>query len=163
MNYSIKPLRAEYEAFMWELLYRAIFEARDTEHPNRDLKDLPELKHYIEHWGEKKGDYGLVALDESNQPIGAVWIRQFSETDQAWGFVDEQTPELNIALVPDHRNTGIGTKLMVQLLKDIEGKFNQLSLSVNPKNPSVRLYERFGFVKYADAPPAITMVKAMKL
>lgn len=161
MAVQIKPLRAEYEAFMWELLYNAIFEARESSAPNRELKDLPDLKHYIEHWGEKPGDYGLIALDEGNQPLGAVWVRNFTEDDPAWGFVDEQTPELNIALVPKARNQGVGTQLMMQMLGYLKGRHQKVSLSVNPKNPSVRLYERFGFEKYADCGPAITMVKSL--
>lgn len=159
MAIQIKPLRAEYEAFMWELLYKAIFEARETDRPNRDIKDLPDLKHYIEHWGEKEGDYGLIALDEGNQPMGAIWVRRFSAFEPAWGFVDDKTPELNIALLPKCRNQGVGTQLMMQMLGYLKGRVDQVSLSVNPNNPSVRLYERFGFEKYADKPPGITMLK----
>lgn len=161
MAVQIKPLRAEYEAFMWELLYNAIFVARESDTPNRELKDLPNLKHYIEHWGEKDGDYGLIALDEGNQPLGAVWVRNFTKEDPAWGFVDETIPELNIALVPRARNQGVGTQLLMQMLGYLKGRVEKVSLSVNPKNPSVRLYERFGFVEVTASGPAITMIKEL--
>ena len=161
MAVQIKPLRQEYEAFMWELLYKAIFEARESDAPNRAMKDLPDLKHYIEHWGDKEGDYGLIALDDGNQPLGAIWVRLFNEDDPVWGYVDGETPELNIALLPKCRNQGIGSQLMMQMLGYLKGRVNQVSLSVNPANPSVRLYERYGFTKYADSGPAITMLKKL--
>lgn len=162
MSMNIKPLRAEYEAFMWELLYKTIFEAREEGPPNRDIKDLQGLKHYIEHWGEQDGDHGLIALDEGNQPMGAIWVRQFVKEDEAWGYVDDQTPELNIALSPKYRNKGVGTQLLMQMLGYLKGKVPQVSLSVNANNPSVKLYERFGFEVYKEVPPAITMLKKFK-
>lgn len=162
MKYIIKELRPEYEAYLWDLLYNAIFVAREEMPPAREMKELHELKKYMQHWGEKEGDYGLIALSEENQPLGAVWIRLFNEDDKCWGYVDQKTPELNIALSPTFRNQGIGTELMVKMLKDLKANYDQVSLSVNPNNPSVRLYERFGFEKYEEVPPAITMIKKLK-
>jgi len=161
MNYTIKPLRAEYEGFLWDLLYQDIFEAREESPAHRSMDDLPLLKRYMQHWGEREGDFGLLALDENNQPLGAVWVRVFDDKHKGWGYVDNSTPELNIALRQDYRNKGIGTQMLVKLIEELKGKYAQLSLSVNPHNPSVRLYERFGFEKYEDARPAITMVKKL--
>lgn len=161
-EYTIKHLTSEYEAFMWELLYKNIFEAREEKPAERGMEDLYELERYIKQWGSHPEDLGFVALDSRNQPVGAVWIRKLLTHEKGWGFIDEETPEMNIAIKHDHRNQGIGTALITELFDTLGDHYSQVSLSVNPNNPSVRLYERFGFEKVASAPPAITMLKKIK-
>lgn len=159
-NINIKPLLSEYEAFMWEMLYDAIFVARENELADKDLDELPFLKKYIENWGERKDDYGYVAIDHNNQPLGAVWVRQFKREDGAWGYIDDATPELNIAVIKHARNMGVGTCLLNAILNSLEGKYNRISLSVHPKNRCINLYQQKGFKVYKRAENALTMLKA---
>ena len=63
-----------------------------------------------------------------------------------YGHIDNQTPSLAIALYPQYRKQGIGTRLMqqmLQLLKD-EG-YTQVSLSVQKTNYAYRMYTQLGF------------------
>ena len=63
-----------------------------------------------------------------------------------YGHIDNQTPSLAIALYPQYRKQGIGTRLMqqmLQLLKD-EG-YTQVSLSVQKANYAYRMYKKLGF------------------
>ena len=69
---------------------------------------------YVIGWG-REGDTGLIALDEGF-PAGAAWYRLFTEDEAGYGFVDEQTPELAIAVVPSRRGRGIGELLLTSLL-----------------------------------------------
>jgi ribosomal protein S18 acetylase RimI-like enzyme len=70
--------------------------------------------------------------------------------DAAYGYVDDTTPELAIAVDPQRTGDGIGSQLLKRLLLDAERMFPAVSLSVRADNPARRLYERFGFQPVAD-------------
>ena len=110
-------------------------EARDDEQP---------VYRYVYNWG-RPGDAGVLALDEGF-PVGAAWYRLFSADQPGYGFVDEQTPELAIAVVPSRRGHGHGRELLEGLLERARSEgHTALSLSVERDNPAIKLYERFGF------------------
>jgi [ribosomal protein S18]-alanine N-acetyltransferase len=76
--------------------------------------------------------------------------------------VDEETPELAIAVVPSKRGHGIGDELLQALLaKAREGGYQRLSLSVEPGNPARKLYERHGFEVMSEGAEAWTMVASL--
>jgi len=107
---------------------------------------------YVENWG-RPGDRGLLALDEGF-PVGAAWYRLFTAASPGYGFLDEETPELTIAVVPSRRGRGLGDQLLTALLDQArEDGFPAISLSVEKDNPALHLYERFGFqpVKEMDS------------
>ncbi len=159
-GYVIKPLSSDYEAFMWKLLYDNIFVARESGSADRELEDLPTLKKYIENWGKLPGDLGYVAIDQDNQPVGAVWTRVFSEDDDTWGFVNEQTPELNIATIASFRSKGAGSALLKEMIDLLRAyQHSAVSLSVHPNNRCISLYKRFGFDVYKTSENALTMKK----
>jgi len=68
-------------------------------------------------------------------------------------YVDRWEKEIrimDIALLPEHRNAGIGTKLICQLRDEARATGKTLSIHVEQFNPALRLYERLGFRKVAD-------------
>ena len=77
--------------------------------------------------------------------IGAAWLRLLSGDQRGYGYVDDATPELTIAVVPECRGKGVGTRLLSHLLATAESCYSSLSLSVLTDNPALRLYERLGF------------------
>jgi GNAT superfamily N-acetyltransferase len=52
---------------------------------------------------------------------------------------------MDIALVPDWRNRGIGTSLLRELMAEALATGSSLTLHVEPNNPAQRMYERLGF------------------
>ena len=99
---------------------------------------------YVYNWGAP-GDTGVIALDDGF-PVGAAWYRLFKADAPGYGFVDEQTPELAIAVVPSRRGRGFGERLLSSLMERAREEGHEaLSLSVHRDNPAIRLYERFGF------------------
>jgi ribosomal protein S18 acetylase RimI-like enzyme len=117
--------------------------------------DVP-LERYIAGWG-RPGDRALVAIDQV-QPVGAAWYRLFTEDKPGYGFVDEETPELTIAIVPSRRGKGLGRELFTALLEQARRDgYARVSLSVEPDNPASRLYEQHGFTKVGERAGAWVM------
>src|SRR5687768_16008067 len=115
------------------------------------------VSRYVRGWG-RLGDTAVIAL-EGGFPVGAAWYRVFTGEEPGYGFVDDQTPELAIAVVPSKRGHGIGDHLLKALIEKARaGGYRRLSLSVEPGNPARKLYERHGFSVVDEGAEAWTMV-----
>src|SRR5512140_1863488 len=126
-------------AYHWRL-------AEDTERP---------VYRYVQNWG-RPGDAGVLAL-EGPHAYGAAWYRLFTEDEPGFGFVDEATPELTIAVVPSRRGEGAGAELLQALLaRAREEGYPAVSLSA--ENGQTAFYERHGFEIVREEPPAVTML-----
>jgi len=122
--------------FLRDMLRHAYYwRSRDTEFP---------ITRYVNAWG-RDGDRALIALDDFHE-VGAAWYRLYSEHEPGFGFVDAETPELTIGVVPSRRGKGIGSSLLDALLdRARRDGFGRISLSVEKTNPAVHLYENRGF------------------
>jgi GNAT superfamily N-acetyltransferase len=121
-----------------------------------ELEDLP-VGRYVDRWG-RPGDTAVVII-ERFRPVGAAWYRLFTADAPGYGFVDEQTPELTIAVVPSCRGKGYGDQLLTALLDRARADgYRRVSLSVMPDNPAVALYERHGFHTVGERGGANAMV-----
>ena len=160
--YTLRSLIPTDEPFLWEMLYEAIYIPEGQPKPERTIVQEPALAHYVAGWGKQPGDEGIVAVDtQSGRPVGIAWLRLFSATDPGWGFVDAHTPEVSIALLPAYRGQGIGTALLTALIAQLHGRYPALSLSVDPLNPAMRLYERLGFTTVGAVGTSLTMRKVL--
>ena len=103
----------------------------------------------------------LIVFDEF-VPVGAAWYRLFTAEDPGFGFVDDQTPELAIAVVPSRRGRGFGRELLSALLDRARNDgFEAISLSVAKDNPAIHLYEGYGFEKVREDDGAVVMQAAL--
>jgi ribosomal protein S18 acetylase RimI-like enzyme len=151
MDYLIRPLIQEDEAFLWQMLYEAAYLVEEGNLTVQDAMNHPDLAKYVKDWG-LKDDSGFVAiLKSSNQPVGAVWLRLLTGENKGYGYVDDQIPELAIAILPQYRNKGIGTQLLTHLLAAAKTSYPSISLSTRATNPAVGLYKRFGWKVLADS------------
>ena len=84
----------------------------------------------------------MIAI-ENGFPVGAAWYRLFTAERPGYGFVDEATPELAIAVVPSARGKGVGGALLDALLaRAAEEGHAAISLSVDRTNArAIELYE----------------------
>jgi GNAT superfamily N-acetyltransferase len=154
----IRPLAARDEPLLWEAVYHAIYVPVGQSPPPRTIIDDPALARYVRGWG-RQGDFGFAAeLVPPARPLGACWLRLWSEGERGYGYVDDATPELTLAVWPTHRAQGIGTRLLNAALARAAQEFPAVSLSVTSTNPAVRLYERSGFRRVAEQGGAIVMV-----
>ena len=116
----------------------------------------PPVRRYVERWG-RFGDTALIAIQDF-QRVGAAWFRLFKSDNAGYGFVDEETPELSIAIVQSKRGTGLGSELLDALLARARADgYHAISLSVEEDSPAVGLYERHGFARVGTDDGALTM------
>ena len=145
MNCVIRPITQNDRHFLREMLYQAIHVSEGAAPPSRDVLNRPEIRRYLEDWG-RPHDLGFVAVDPgTSDPVGAAWLRLLIGDRKGYGYVDDETPELTVAVVPEFRGQGVGTRLLIHLIETTQPLHSSLSLSVSPDNPAVRLYTRLGF------------------
>ena len=113
---------------------------------------------YVKAWG-RPGDAAVIALD-AGFPVGAAWYRLFARERRGYGFVDERTPELAIAVVPNARGKGVGAALLEALLDRARAEgYETISLSVDRNNAgAIGLYERHGFERVGEEDDSVTML-----
>jgi ribosomal protein S18 acetylase RimI-like enzyme len=151
VNYIIRPAVQDDEPFLWEILYYAAHMEEDGATSPKDASKHPYLMRYVKDW-KRETDMGCIALEpESNRPIGAAWIRLLLGDDKTFSYIDDFTPELAIATLPDYIGKGVGTQLLSSILEAAREKYAAVVLSVRATNPAKRLYERMGFVEVGKA------------
>ena len=88
-------------------------------------------RHYHGHYPAAEYQVVLVA----GAPAGRLYV--------------DRTPDrilvLDIALLPEHRGTGVGTALLTGILDEARRTGLPVVLSVETSNPAVGLYQRLGF------------------
>jgi ribosomal protein S18 acetylase RimI-like enzyme len=152
MDHEIRPLTVDDEPILWEMLYCGLSSAGNHEQLSRDVVRRPEIARYVEGWG-RVGDIGFVAHDKKNHALlGAAWLRR--QPDQS-----DASPELALAVKPEHRRRGIGTALLTQLVR-ANPDYSTISVSFVAGKPVLRLYERFGFKVAEQRPDAVVMHRA---
>jgi GNAT superfamily N-acetyltransferase len=117
----------------------------ETNEPIQKALVDPGLAAYWRGWG-RAGDSGIVAIDRASRlPVSCSWVRRYSDTDRAYGFVSSDIPELSTGTIDGFRGQGIGTRTLTELVERCRSEVPGLSLSVRESNPAVRLYHRLGF------------------
>jgi L-amino acid N-acyltransferase YncA len=118
------------------------------------------LSGYVDGWG-RAGDTVLIAIDDGHR-LGAGWYRLFTESAPGFGFVDEETPELTIGVVPGRRGEGIGHELLRHLVERAQSaRYPALSASVERHNAEVGIFADEGFETVGESDLALTMRLAL--
>lgn len=161
MNIIINPLTAAEQQFLWEMLYLAIYVPPGTAPLPQNIVQQPDIAMYAAGWGQST-DIGLYALDaQTDTKIGAAWLRLFTAEHKGYGYIDDATPELSMAIVPGYRGQGVGSQLLTELLLLARNKYSSVSLSVATGNPAVNLYTRFGFATVCKDEHSLVMLKRL--
>jgi GNAT superfamily N-acetyltransferase len=148
-----------------ENVKRALFEAVSW-NPEREIPPYeftiahPELTRYHEGWG-RHGDLAIIA-EREGEVVGTSLCRLFTAENHGHGYVDDETPELAVAVWDGHRGEGIGTRLMGGIEEAARAAgFAQLSLSVDADNAARRLYERLGYETLTVDDEGVRMIKEL--
>lgn len=155
---TLRPATAGDGPLLVEMLALAVAWRPGAVAPSsEEIAAAPDLAHYVAGW-PRPGDHGVVAEAEG-VAIGAAWWRRFTSDDPGYGFVDESTPEVSLAVRPEARARGVGSVMLGALLDDARRTgVGALSLSVELDNRARGLYERVGFLEVDRSPTAATMV-----
>ena len=149
-EYRIRAATPDDEPFLAEMLALA---ANWREHapPN------PVPQRYVEGFG-RPGDVGVVA-ESAGVPAGAAWCRLLTGPGRGYGHVADDIPELAIGVASEHRGQGLGSALIEALKTAVaDAGYRAVSLSVEPDNPSRRIYERAGFLRTGTQGGSWTML-----
>ncbi len=158
--FTIRSCQPNDFTFLREMFYHSLFVPTGEEPFPKSILDEPGLRKYLHAWG-RPTDHALILIDQGER-VGASWSRLFTSLDPSYGFVDEHTPELGIAIAPSHRGRGGGTLLLNALLDLlIEKGTAAVSLSVAATNPAFRLYQRLGFEIVNSDGTTHTMLKQL--
>lgn len=143
MKIEFRPADRNDTAFLWQMLFEAAHIAEEGATSVQAAKENPTLARYVQDW-PRAGELGVVA-EEDEQPIGAAWVRLWTNAEHGYGFVRADVPELAIAVAPHCRGRGVGEQLLRRLLTCASNHHAAISLSVRETNRALRLYERMGF------------------
>jgi GNAT superfamily N-acetyltransferase len=93
-------------------------------------------QYYREYYPDATFD--VIVLE--GQPVGRLYVKRGAEEIRI----------VDIALLPEHCNQGLGTTLLRQLQAEAGAAGKPLRIHVERFNPALRLYERLGFEPIAD-------------
>jgi ribosomal protein S18 acetylase RimI-like enzyme len=119
-----------------------------------------ELAKYSDGFGVRPGDRGVMA-GCGDALVGAAWCRLWGGSDRGYGYVGDDVPELSVAVLPEYRGRGVGAELIERLLRDVAGDADAVSLSVEPDNRALGLYERLGFTVVGESDGAATLIRPL--
>ena len=145
--YSYRRLIHTDEPLVWRMLYEAARVAEEGRLTYETIRFDRYLEKYAKEWG-RPGDLGIAAFERNREePVGCAWLRLLTGVERGDGYLDDQTPELAIGVVPAHRGRGVGTELLRRLVETARPLFPAVTLTVREGSPAIRLYERFGFCR----------------
>ena len=92
------------------------------------------------HYRENYPGASLQVIEKAGVPVGRLYVARW----------EREIRIMDIALLPQHRGAGIGTKLLRELQDEARVAGKSLTIHVERFNPALRLYERLGFKQVED-------------
>jgi RimJ/RimL family protein N-acetyltransferase len=135
---ALKPVTTEDEAFLYQVYASTRAEEMALVPWNETQRETflkmqfsAQQVHYRAYYPDSTHD--LILLDA--QPVGRLYVSRSAEGISI----------LDITILPEHRNKGIGTPLIKRLMDEAAAAGKPLTIYVESFNPSRRLFERLGF------------------
>lgn len=98
--------------FLWEMLYQSLHVREGSVPWPRSVLRSPAIAHYLTDFGSHDGDDAQVCLDGGGERVGAAWVRRMTAADPGYGYVNDEVPELGMAIQENWRGRGIGRRLL---------------------------------------------------
>ena len=91
-------------------------------------------------WRENYADASFDVVLVGGEPAGRLYVHRGPSEIRI----------VDIALLPEHRGSGIGSSLLRDLLAEADESGKSVTIHVERMNPALRLYERLGFALAED-------------
>lgn len=159
---TIRWVTSEDRALLDHFLRLAVFVPQGEPEPDDSIVTEPGLRAYVEDFGRRAGDRGVIAT-RNGDTVGAAWARVFPDGTEVYGRLDDQTPVLAMAVEAGSRGNGIGTLMLRSLMSQLaDDGYECLSLSVQSDNSvAVALYTSHGFEVVDQSDGELVMVTAL--
>jgi GNAT superfamily N-acetyltransferase len=140
---TLRPVREADEAFLLGL-YASVrapeLEAVPWTDEQKALFVRQQFDAQSTFWRENYTDTSFDVVELHGQPIGRMYVARWAREIRV----------VDIALVPAHRGSGIGTALFGELFDEADRTGRPVTIHVEMFNPARRLYERLGFTYKED-------------
>lgn len=140
---GFRPVEPEDEAFLCRLYAstrREEMAQLDWGEAQKEEFLRMQFKAQSQYYDEQyRGDSFLV-IRLGETPIGRLYVGRWIEEMRI----------IDIALLPEHRNRGIGGMILKDLMQEAAGEGKPVRIHVEKFNPAHRLYERLGFTVIED-------------
>jgi GNAT superfamily N-acetyltransferase len=114
------------------------------------------ISSYVDAWG-RKGDTSVIAMEDGHS-IGAAWFRLFAADRPGYGFVDGETPEMTIVVVPTKQQRGIGEQLLDALVERASNQgYPAISVSIRRGDPDGERLASHGFEPVREEGNTLTL------
>ena len=154
-----RPATPADEPFLRAMLWLA-YNWRDESAANDHWPDPDGPRRYVDGFG-RPGDAGVVA-EEQGDPAGAAWYQLLPARDAGYGYVADDVPEVIIGVAAAHRGKGVAAQLLERLKATAAADgVRALSLSVEPDNHALRIYERAGFEPAGGSGGSVTLMATL--
>lgn len=143
MSVTLRPVQPEDAPFLFQVYASTRAEEMTLVDwsPEQKLAFLQmqfsaQRQHYLVYYPDAR--YHIIQRDQAS--IGRLIVNR----------TDDEILVIDIALLQEHRGTGIGTNLIRELQSEAAQTGKPLRLHVETFNPALQLYTRLGFVKIAE-------------
>jgi GNAT superfamily N-acetyltransferase len=161
-DFSVRAAVPTDTEFLIKMLLEAINWLPGRNWSRERIMTDPALAHYVSGW-MRPDDFGVVAIDAADLPIGAAWLRFLPATDRGYGYVSDDVPELTMGVAEPWRSRGVGRALLRAGLDAArERGVTSVSLSVEWGNFAARMYTSEGFHTVESFEDADTMVAEIR-
>jgi ribosomal protein S18 acetylase RimI-like enzyme len=144
MNVALRPVTSDDETFLYELYQLAHSEELPADYLDAKQREiLFRMQFFAQQQTYSaqfpKAEDKIILLD--GIPVGRILVeRQESEIRG-----------VDIALLPEHRSTGVGTLLIRDLMAEAEAAGKPFRIQVVKTNRAAHLYERLGIYKTGES------------
>jgi len=140
---TLRPIRDD----DLELLFRVYASTREEElapvpwtaEQKADFLRMQAAAQHAYYQENYKGADWLV-IERDGVPAGRLYVHRR----------EKEIRLVDISLLPEHRNAGIGSDILVELIAEAAAAGKPLRIHVERFNPALRLYERLGFQQIED-------------